>query len=183
MWWIVRTRRRSRGTILVAAIVCMVVAMMMVGAVVNGLMIQQRESRVDHQRLQSLWLAESARPRRRRVGRGRVLFRGNLAGVRPHGRGPGRRERGNCRSSCRGPVRRRRGTDPGPLAPQYVDPRQLPPTACHPASRAGRCFMNSPLNSRIADAEGQRTRFVGFPTTVPVLPAILPPSRWSSCWS
>ena len=62
MWWIVRTRQRSRGTILVAAIVCMVLAMMMAGAVVNGLMIQHRQSRVDHQCLQSLWLAESAPP-------------------------------------------------------------------------------------------------------------------------
>ena len=63
MWWIVRTRRRSRGTILVAAIVCMVLAMMMIGAVVSGLMIQHRQSRVDQQCLQSLWLAESGAAR------------------------------------------------------------------------------------------------------------------------
>ena len=55
-----RTGAQHRGAVLVAAVVCLVIAMLVGAALVRCLTIQQRQSRETEQRLQALWLAESA---------------------------------------------------------------------------------------------------------------------------
>ena len=183
MWWILRTGEGAAERYWWPRSSVWLLAMMMVGAVVRGLMIQLRQSRVDQQCLQSLWLAESGAARAAAALAADASYSGEIWQLSvPTAAGP---VAGSVEIVVRAAADQSaaRGTDPGPLAPQYVDPRQLPQAACHPASRAGRCFMNSLFNSRIADAEGRLTRYPGFPATVPALPAIQPPSRWSSCWS
>jgi len=58
-----KVRNRNRGTILVAAIVCLVLAIMMAAALARSLVMQQRQCRVERQRLQTLWLTESGAAR------------------------------------------------------------------------------------------------------------------------
>jgi hypothetical protein len=49
-----------RATVLVAAIVCLLVAMLMGAGLVRSLVVQHRVSRDEQRHLQALWLAESA---------------------------------------------------------------------------------------------------------------------------
>ena len=58
---------------LVAAVVCLVVMMLVAAALVRSLVIQQRQSRDVVQKLQAMWLAESA------VGRAAVRLREDAA--------------------------------------------------------------------------------------------------------
>lgn len=73
-----RTKRRDRGTILVAAVVCLVLALMMAGAVARALVTQHRQTRVDQQRMQTLWLAESGAARAAAALAANVSYAGEL---------------------------------------------------------------------------------------------------------
>jgi type II secretory pathway component PulK len=49
-----------RGGVMVIALVCMTVSMLLIGALLRLAVIDRRQIRADHSRLQSDWLAESA---------------------------------------------------------------------------------------------------------------------------
>ena len=69
------TRQRSsrRGMVLAALLICMLIVMLVSAALVRGLVVQHRLARGEAQRLQAMWLAESA------VDRAVVKLRSNAA--------------------------------------------------------------------------------------------------------
>ncbi|MFV1968438.1 MAG: hypothetical protein ACC628_23685, partial [Pirellulaceae bacterium] len=59
-----RTRRVPRtGVVLVAALVCLLVAILLAAGLVQSIAIQHRQCREEEKQYQSLWLAESAKGR------------------------------------------------------------------------------------------------------------------------
>lgn len=54
------TRSRRRGAVLAALLVCLLIVMLVSATLVRGLAIQHRLARSESQRLQAIWLAESA---------------------------------------------------------------------------------------------------------------------------
>ncbi len=67
-----------RGTILVAAIVCLLIAMLVSVAIVRALVLQQRQARTDFERVQAMWLAESAASRAAVMLRSQADYQGEL---------------------------------------------------------------------------------------------------------
>ena len=55
-----RSGHQPRGAILAAVIVCLMVVMLLGGAIVQNLVLHQRQARTEQQRLQAFWFAESA---------------------------------------------------------------------------------------------------------------------------
>ena len=55
-----KKRRGRRGAAMVIALVCLSVVMLLSATIVRNLVFHQRQTRADQQRLQALWLAESA---------------------------------------------------------------------------------------------------------------------------